>query len=692
MLKRTNHFRQSLTNFSQEVEHKGLRAAIQRRRLRKPSSSVLSRVEQPGKKDLPPSDGDTTTTTIVDHSSEADEKELSAVVYTLGDHMEHLHLQKDPTGNYYIDVTNQFSDTDMPNLVKDFLSPIPNSKLVSMYYGMETNSKQEEGSPGGELLTESLPVRTIAIRLRPDVMSAVVVDALLEACEVQPDVTTRVIQRLQGHFQCLVVPSVDDDLPFLLDANVCANRDGVFDRQLILRIFHAGVAASSPANQTAREKRQAAIERTNKEIQKITSLSRDMIVPINLQLRGASSFIQYLCKQQEQLQPTENPLNLPSTRDSPQASSAVFLDSYDPTFSVSLYKELKHVQPNRLFPSLNSKDWDLLQSSWTLLSSIWRCLMEHTCLFHTIVDVPMYDMEAGKAAGPALDLHYCSQIRQLSRDRMLSEVASSFNEIKTNLDNMEKGFQNFLTTLSRTRKRYQMAQIKSTTEPPPYLSLPSSIPPPGFAKLATMACKFAEAPADNPAALCDDAVLKVYKTFHSQDDHNARKHLKEANATVMARLVEIQEQQMNLLWEFERDKNTQEAARLFCKLGRTATNSKGRVDRWIKARVPLLDFEIIGGRCQITSTAILCINDGIFGKKCLLFDLKAVHFSILSPNCLAIVSNDTTKNTIHKLYTVQNLPNLVEFLTTLQTLQSVFDSNTPGQKLPRNSLTRNEPL
>jgi hypothetical protein len=147
--------------------------------------------------------------------------------------------------------------------------------------------------------------------------------------------------------------------------------------------------------------------------------------------------------------------------------------------------------------------------------------------------------------------------------------------------------------------------------------------------------------------------------------------LKEANNAIMERLVEIQKSQMNLVHQLENHPNAQAAAKNFCKMARQATNTKGRVERLVLARVPLLDSETIGGRCQITSTAMLCTNEGMFDNKYHLFDFKAVSFQIVSGNCLAVVTTNS-RETIYKINTAMDLPSLTEFLKTLQTLQSVF--------------------
>ena len=43
-----------------------------------------------------------------------------------------------------------------------------------------------------------------------------------------------------------------------------------------------------------------------------------------------------------------------------------------------------------------------------------------------------------------IDPHYCAQLRQVARDRMLEELESNLADIKSNLEQMEKSYQNFV--------------------------------------------------------------------------------------------------------------------------------------------------------------------------------------------------------------------------------------------------------
>lgn len=657
--KRGKNFKATIQNFRSDVESNGIRGAIHIRRARDGREDVPCS----GRSPLSRSPASETS----GHGDESDD-----VSYTLGDHMEYLHIRQDLGGHYYTDATYMLSDSSVSNLIHDFCTPIPVERLQTLYMGFQDIQKPKTSS---ETL-ESLPVRTMSFRLRPDVMTAVVLDAIKEACEIQPDTSVQVLRRLQGHLRCLLLSTCEgaNDHSLILDATICTSRTGVLERQLILRVFHAEEFSPGHKRRSSRDQ--------DDDLFKMVG-ANDLMVPVNLHLRGASSFLQYLSKQSCR----PNPTTVACPKGSPKANSAYFLASYDPCFSVQMRNEVPHVPVNNIFPSLNSNDWALLQSSWTVISSAWRNLLEANCAFHSIVDIPLFDKNLNNEEAAVLDLHYCSQLRQVARDRMLAELESNFTDIKSNLDNMEKSYQNFVDMLKKTWLHYQMAQFRATVIPSPRLKMPSTIPPPGFMQLAEVACKCAEASSLNPEAKCDDAVSKVFKTFSSQDDHASRKHLKEANALVMERLVKIQETQIDLVQELETHQNAQSAAKQFCKSARAAINSKGRVERFILARVPVLDLTLSKGRCQITTTNMLCTNERAFDNKCYFFDLKAVDFQISSESCLAVITDDASREVLYKLHTVEtDVRNLLEFLRTLQTLQGVFERKTMAIEPPEDDI------
>ncbi len=553
--------------------------------------------------------------------------------------MEYLHILKDDGDHHYVDVSHLLCDS--MGIVKDFCSPIPKNRLESLYH--EINQTNEE------VKQVALPVRTMTMRLAPHVMTAVILDVVQKACRSQSVYTAQVLKRMLGHFQCLLIPTEDDteEVPFLVDVRICTHKTGVLDRELLLRIFYA--ADHTPAKQqTAKQIRAEVIQNIH---------SQNLVIPINLHLRGASSFLQYLSKRVSGL----SPMAVACPKDSPKACTAFFMGSFEPTSSVNIVNDPSRVQPNQMYPSLNAEDWTLLQSTWPLISTIWRGLTEANCLFH-----------ATKGPTIVLDLHYCSQIRQISRDNMLVELTQSFQDLQANLLRMERSYQVSWKVCQHACQKYSMPKIVESTNPSPLLSEPSSVPPVGYVKIAEIIYRSVPVKENQTvASACDQVVGNIYKTFCSIDERDGRKYLQDTNAIVMARLVEIQNAQQEMIQFIERHPNTETVAKQFAKTARLATNTKGRVARLLLARVPLMEFDLINGKCQITASNILCCHDRLMGQEWILVDVQAIEFQMISLNCLAILTK--SRETIVKLHTSTDIPSLMVFIKTLQTLQTVLD-------------------
>ena len=585
----------------------------------------------------------------------SDDIDSYKTLYKLEDHAEYLHLRKEIGGYYYCDVSHMLVESNISKLIKDYLSPISYQRLDAQYFGLNRTE-----------VDESLPVRTMAIKIRPDITSDVVIRAIEEACEGHADMSARILNQHEGRFQCLILPVDETSEPFVIDAAMCTGRSGSIERQLIVRIFQAEeyIIDNNSSRHQNSKRNTAKKHRTDED---------DLMIHINLHLKDSCCLMQYV---ERQGRDCVDPMKQPSPRSSTKACTAFLSGHYEPTFSVQLAKELNH--PNfRVYPSLNSKDWSLIQSSWKTVARIWKTLSMANCVFHTVVDIPVFGKEEDKGSGPVLDLHYCSQIRQVARIRMLEEVASSFHEMETYLGGMERSRGNFVQMLEQSWTRYAIAPCKVREQSPPQLDLPSTNCPPGCTiQAAIIAKKCSLRDSDDPCALCDDAVRAVYETFCQQDDRLVRKKIKEANQSIMERLMSIQRKQANLIEQLEMHPNCQLEANLFSAMARHATNTRGRNDCSVRAKVPLLDFEIAGGNCQVTLTTILVATQGVFGaKKYQVFDLDAVVCEIRGKDCLAIVEakdkNTTKRETpLCKIRTTANVESLKLFVDTLQTLQS----------------------
>ena len=101
------------------------------------------------------------------------------------------------------------------------LAPIHNSNI-------DNNSNIEE----------PLPVRTISIRVRPDVLCGAIMDAAHHAFEILPsNCTTHIIKRQGGHLRGAVyLPQ--QQLAYVADIQLCTQKNDALERRLLLRFYH----------------------------------------------------------------------------------------------------------------------------------------------------------------------------------------------------------------------------------------------------------------------------------------------------------------------------------------------------------------------------------------------------------------------------------------------------------------------
>ena len=87
-------------------------------------------------------------------------------------------------------------------------------------------------------IEEPLPVRTVSIRVRPDVLCGAIMDAAYHAFEVLPsECTTHFIKRQGGHLRGAVyVPK--SQLAYVVDVQLCTQKNETLERRLLLRFYH----------------------------------------------------------------------------------------------------------------------------------------------------------------------------------------------------------------------------------------------------------------------------------------------------------------------------------------------------------------------------------------------------------------------------------------------------------------------
>jgi hypothetical protein len=555
--------------------------------------------------------------------------------YTLGDHEEYLHILTEKNGCRYCDVSHYFGvQSSIPKLVKDYISPLSQDQLKQLYFGIVP-------SMNDSLEKEPLPVRTLCLRIRPDIESGVVMNVVQSVFEgYQSNIKSIVLKRQGGHFQCAVD---HDSAPFFIDAQLCTTKSENKERQLVLRIHHV------------QDHAEALVEVGHLATERKASDEESPSFAINIHLKEASSLLQLISAQKHNAHSYFDADDCASLQATPKETSLFLQDNYHEEKSVNA----GGTSSEHVFPALSSQDFSILQSSLPHCLLLWEGISHHhsNCAFHTLIDVHL---------GTCLDTLYLSQIRQLSRETMLERLRMVKTEVDENTQKAEEEYSNFTELLESTFKHYSIDFPETI---PPRMSLtifPPSKSPPGFSIAAAMASNGVVVDPGNPAAAADEAARKVYAAFSALDDKEQRRYLRKINKEMITRGAEIIVHYQELIDQIEDLKlpSVVAAAKGFCSFARQAVNHKGRVERFLTSKVPLLELKILSGSCFITATCMLLVGEGLFPKT-FLFDLRAVEFVVPSPGCVQVVS-DASGEILHRFRSSMDASKVKMFLDTLK--------------------------
>ena len=567
--------------------------------------------------------------------------------YTLRDHEEYLDILTEKNGCRYWDVSHYLGvQSSIPNLTKDYISPLTQDQLKELYAGIVP-------SVDDSLDKEPLPVRTLCFRIRPDIESGAVMDVVQKVFGKksifkgdQNNIKSTVLKRQDGHFQCAVARLVaHDPAPFFIDAQLCTTKSDNMERQLVLRIHHV------------QDHAEALVEFGHLAAERKATNGESPSTAINLHLKEVSSILQLRSSTQKRNADVDA-YGCSSPRCTPEETSLFLQENYKEE------KSLKAGGTGEHFPALSSEDFSILQSSLPHCLLLWKYISHHqsSYAFHTMVDVHL-----GTAC---LDTLYLSQIRQLSRETMLEELCMVKTEIDENAQAAEDEYSNFTELLESTFKQHCTIGFPETI--PPRVSLSefyysSSKYTPGISIIADMVSNDVAVDPANPASAADQVARRVYAEFSALDDKEQCGYLKKINKEMMARCAEIQGQYPKLIDRIENAKllSVGAAAKRFCNFAKRAANHKGRVERSLTSNVPLLDFETSAGPCFITATHMLLVGRRCVFSRTFLFDLRAVEFKVPSPGFLRVVS-EASGEVLHKFWSSMDANKVKMFLDTLK--------------------------
>ena len=297
-------------------------------------------------------------------------------------------------------------------------------------------------------------------------------------------------------------------------------------------------------------------------------------------------------------------------------------------------------------PALNAEDFCVIQSSWRLIQSVWEEL-ETRDLAYTTLRTSRF---GSFPSLPTVDVHYCSQIRRISREAMTVQLVKTASELEHYAREAELACANMITLLKPTFETYgvvspPLPKPKQLTEYPLDFIVPQASFPPWGVKvqhaLNEIQAWTGNANKNDPVVplspeqnvdtqksleMAASAVQLVLEAFQKQDDEEQSARLGRKNVQVMDRLAKMQSHQQLSIQTLQNCTNISDVAVI------AANGFKGRSG---VREVPLLKWGIVVGRstgtCTITANRILFVTQLIpvlGGSKTTLYKLEDVEFSV----------------------------------------------------------------
>ena len=292
-------------------------------------------------------------------------------------------------------------------------------------------------------------------------------------------------------------------------------------------------------------------------------------------------------------------------------------------------------------PSLSKRDWPMLDVSWTLTHHIVDELDTRDCSYNTLTTLPFGQFPSL----PTLDVQYCSQLRRLSRENMITYLLKSAKELEQYANRAEYNCAVCITLLDNMLKRYGVPKVslptpKSLAEYPLDYTPPQTVCPP-WGSLVIEALNLVAAKTPTGEINMSEAVRLVYEAFVKQDDEEQGARLGRKNAQIMDRLANMQSHQRTLVDSIRKsyasNNVAEEAATEFLKNCKKALNKeKDGYPSSVEKEVPLLDFKISlgasrSGRCFISAKQIVFVTSYIplvGSSSSMAFDLNQIQFEI----------------------------------------------------------------
>jgi len=557
-----------------------------------------------------------------------------------------------------------------------------------------------------------LPVRTLSVRIRPDVLCGAVMDAVqcsllggdggnasfgiedgLGVSET-PLAAVRIKKRQGGHLQAIVepklrkLPSSPSDAgaeqqqkpsaPFFLDAQLCTHKSDQCERVLLIRVYHYhGPPISRTTGVGSPSNAQAGFEDETGTVNTTLSANDEgdssFMIISNLdgdRDNNALSACNHLREACALVQRMESPQTAKRIRVGSKSPDRRRLlqnrESVQQLVSQHLlthYRACPSVLNGQLtLPSLNSQDWQVIKSCWPVVSGMYEELESRDLTYNSLKSTRF----GAFPALPTLDVHYCSQIRQLSRQDMIVQLLKSASELEDYARRAEYACANMISLLQPTFETYEidapsLPKAKPLTAYPLDFVAPQSSCPP-WGRLVMEALNEVQKSTstanenmtlfggevagsttehsvelESPFSLADQSVQRVLKAFQNQYDEEKGARLGRKNAQVMDRLAKMQQHEYLTIQALDQSHRHSEKA---AKAAQEFQSKSGGT-----LQVPLLKWSIVvggsTGTCWVTASDILFVTQLIpvfGGSKVSSWKLNDVEFTVVQEGAPSLLN------------------------------------------------------
>lgn len=603
--------------------------------------------------------------------------------YTQSDHFARLRMRREERGGWYsVDLTPHLASTTnrlastthsfaQLSAVREYCLTIPETKLKHMFVGLPEmaprsplNSPSRD-SPGAKVVHQQppanvLPVRTLTMRMRGDVLCGAVMDAVSHGLTSPEFASTAeeadILKRQGGHLQAVIggttLTTTKDSTsdgqvnmetlvypPFFLDAQLCTYKSDECERLLLVRIYHLAHDEAPKA---------LATDDDNDEGTPLLLRSSHSQVHDTL---SASQHVREACALVQRMESPRKAKRVRASLDKAgHLSTPAALHSTVTEHLLESYRACPSVKDGNItLPSLNSEDWPVIQSSWRWIRSIWDELETRDLTYNTLLTSRFGSFPAL----PTLDVHYCSQIRRLSREDMIGQLLKSASDLEEYAREAEYACANLIALLQPTFETYDV-QPPSLPKATPLTAYPldfvapqQSCPPWGQkvmealneiqamtgsgksgtdAFVASSPTSLNAVDAQESLDMADRAVKLVLSAFQKQDDEEKSARLGRKNMQVMDRLSKMQEHQRLSILALDRSYLHSEQAR------RAADDFEAKSGI---REVPLLKWSVLvggsTGTCLVTANHILFVTQlipVIGGSRTHKWNIREVEFHV----------------------------------------------------------------